>query len=90
MKHLLARLYDILGDGRTAGAAHKRQWHPLTESLESRLTPSTSSVLMPAFYQDLLHRAPDYPAATSYASQLDVGAQHPAADFETAGNRELA
>src|SRR5439155_26417088 len=91
MRNLLARLYDTLGNHRTQGtAAKKRQCHPLAESLEGRVTPSTSSVLLPAFYQDLLQRAPDYPAATSYANQLDSGAQSSqvAYQIETASTQE--
>ena len=70
-RNLIARLYDALNNGRPqAGTANLRKWHPVAECLESRVTPSTSSVLLPAFYQDLLNRTPDYPAASGYANAI--------------------
>ena len=38
------------------------------EALEDRLTPSTNSVLLPAFYGSLLNRQPDFPGASTFAS----------------------
>ena len=44
------------------------------EQLEDRLTPSTNStVLLPAFYQALLNRQPDYPGALGYSDELTTG-----------------
>jgi hypothetical protein len=59
------------------------------EALEDRLTPSTSSTLLPAFYADLLHRAPD-PGSGGYAQQLDSGVRPASVAFqiETASSNE--
>src|SRR3979490_774741 len=59
------------------------------EELESRLTPSNSSVLLPAFYHDLLNRAPD-PGAATFGIQLDTGvaASYVAYEIETAPGNE--
>src|SRR5438445_10670768 len=59
------------------------------EQLEDRLTPSTSSVLLPAFYHDLLHRAPDV-GAGNFAAQLDAGVRPAdvALQIETAAGNE--
>ena len=46
------------------------------ETLEDRCVPATGSpsgVLVPAFYQSLLGRAPDYPGASGFTLQLDRG-----------------
>ncbi len=51
------------------------------EALEDRLTPSTSSTLLPAFYADLLHRAPD-PGSGGYAQQLDAGIRPAAVAYQ--------
>ena len=62
---------------------------PGVEQLEDRLTPSTSSILLPAFYQDLLNRASDAGAAT-FAAQLDAGVRpaQVAYQIETAAGNE--
>src|SRR5262249_44087274 len=85
VKNLVARLYCALGNRRahrrrpqrnsptcSTKPAHMRV-DVRVEKLEDRLTPSNSSVLLPAFYRDLLSRAPDYPAASFYANELDSG-----------------
>src|SRR5947199_403129 len=51
------------------------------EALEDRLTPSTSSTLLPAFYADLLHRAPD-PGSGGYAAQLNAGVRPASVAFQ--------
>lgn len=60
------------------------------EALENRLVPTTSAVLLPAIYQDLLHRAPDAGAA-GYAAQLDNGISPAvvAYEIETAPSNEF-
>jgi hypothetical protein len=59
------------------------------EELESRLTPSNSSILLPAFYHDLLNRVPDAGSA-GYGAQLDAGvrASLVAYEIETAASNE--
>lgn len=54
---------------------------PDVEALEDRLTPSGNAVL-PAFYQALLNRAPDYPGASGFANQLASGVPSGAVAYE--------
>jgi hypothetical protein len=61
------------------------------EALEDRLTPSTNAVLLPAFYQALLKRGPDFPGATTFANEINSGTPAPgtvALQIETAVGHE--
>jgi hypothetical protein len=61
------------------------------EALEDRLTPSTNAVLLPAFYQALLNRGPDFPGATTFANEINSGTPSPrivALQIETAAGHE--
>src|SRR5881227_3232674 len=75
---------------RTGTASAAAGGLPLAvEQLEDRLTPSTGSILLPAFYKDLLHRPPDA-GATVFATQLDAGVRpaQVAYQIETAAGNE--
>src|SRR5438132_14144659 len=94
VRKLIARLYHKLSHAdrapqtakhaRKPGKAHRPRLH--VEDLESRLTPS---YLLPAFYQDLLHRAPDAGAA-GFNNRLDSGVSPVliAYEIETAASNE--
>jgi hypothetical protein len=73
-------------------AASAHQARPTVEALEDRLTPSNSPLLLPAFYQALLNRQPDFPAATAYFNQMSAGtpgANVVAFEIETAQSHEF-
>jgi hypothetical protein len=63
--------------------------HLAVEVLEDRSLPSASSVLLPAFYNDLLQRTPDS-GATGYGNQLDAGVRPASVAYgiETAAGNE--
>jgi hypothetical protein len=63
------RLTTLLGSRRSSPAQPSRL---AVELLEDRLVPTVSGALLPAFYQDLLHRAPG-PGSVGQAIQLDEG-----------------
>src|SRR5262245_59980928 len=101
VRMLLARLYQGLGKfgsarvkRETSSAANpaarargKVRLH--VEGLESRVTPSNGSALVPAFYHDLLHRPPD-PGATGFLNAIDGGTRASviAYQIETAAGNE--
>src|ERR1700676_2537914 len=72
-------------------APSRHQAQPSVEALEDRLTPSGSSVLLPAFYGSLLNRQPDFPGASTFANELNSGtpsAGTVAFQIETANSNE--
>jgi hypothetical protein len=76
---------------KASTSARAQRLQLTVEQLENRLVPTgVSSVLLPAFYQDLLNRAPDAGAA-GYANQLDQGVPGSAVayEIETAGGNEF-
>src|SRR5580704_725675 len=72
-------------------AASAHQARLSVEALEDRLTPSTSSVLLPAFYGSLLNRQPDFPGASTFANELNISTPSAGAvafQIETANSNE--